>query len=282
MTLKDNNITEQAWNRLYSRLEQDGLLEAKDAPKRTILRSNQFKWVASAAVLFICAVSVLMIYNRKTTQTNLLTLNNEKSAVTLVSTLEDGSIVYLSEYTSLQYPDHFQGDKRQVYLQGDAFFDIRKNRECPFIIDTKDMVIEVLGTAFNVKSKDNIPFSLSVKHGEVKVLSKHTGQTVYVKANETVLLQSESLNKSQTVDSNQFAAYIKRMHFKDQQLGDIVRIININSDIVQLKVMPGLENKLLTVTFSNDTPYTMAQLICMAMNLHFTQEQNTIVISERK
>ena len=54
----------------------------------------------------------------------------------LVTTLEDGSVVYLAQESTLQYPEHFTTDKREVNLQGEAFFDVAKNHEQTFLIET--------------------------------------------------------------------------------------------------------------------------------------------------
>lgn len=285
MTLKetDNKITDQAWDCLYTRLEQDGLLpdEMTVTAGKGNLRATIIRWGAVAAVLCICIISVFVIRGQKTGHVNLLTMTNEKNAPTMVSTLEDGSVVYLSAQTSLEYPERFTNDRREVTLHGNAFFDISRNPDKPFIIETKQAVIEVLGTAFNVKSPDDAAFSLSVKHGEVRVTSKVNGQTVNVTAGETALFQSDNLQKVKTTDTNQFKTYLKRVHFKDQPLADVVKIINMNTDGEELKISPDLENRLLTVTFSDDTPYTMAQLICLALNLQFTQQNNIISISQK-
>jgi len=282
MTLKENNnITDQAWNILYNRLEQDGLLVDDTKSKKVSLRSSVVKWSAVAAVFCICIITVFIIRGQQSVHVDMLTLNNEENAHTMVSTLEDGSIVYLSGYTSLHYPNHFSDDKREVFLEGNAFFDISRNPDKPFVIDTKQMIIEVLGTSFNVKSMNSESFSLSVRHGEVRVTSKANGEMVNVKAGETALLHSDNLQKVSTTDVDQFRSYLKRVHFKDQRLSDVVKMINMSSDSVQLIVTPELENRLLTVTFSDDTPYTMAQLICLALNLQLTQQQNTIIISPK-
>ncbi|MDR0825494.1 MAG: FecR family protein [Prevotella sp.] len=282
MTLNenDNKITDRAWNRLYNRLEQDGLL-IDTIPEKVSVRPTIIKWSIAAAVVCICVISAFIIRGQRVVPNNMLTIQNEKDAPTLVSTLEDGSVIYLSEYTSVRYPYHFSKDKREVTLQGNAFFDISRNPDKPFIIDTKQMIIEVLGTSFNVMSKDDESFSLSVRHGEVKVTSKMDGKTVNVKDGETALFHSNDLQKIKTVDINQFKSYLKRVHFKDQRLADVVKIINANSDSIRLKIVPELEDRLLTVTFSDDTPYTMAQLICLALNLQYTQQQNTIFISQK-
>lgn len=96
--------------------------------------------------------------------------NTEQS--TLVTTLEDGSIVYMGGETSLQYPEHFSMDKREVSLQGNALFDVAGNRERPFLIETEEVRIEVLGTMFHVKSDVGSTFELSVQRGKVKVALK--------------------------------------------------------------------------------------------------------------
>lgn len=283
MTLKEkeNKITDQAWDRLYSRLEQDDLLPVNEVKVKSGLRMAVIRWSAVAAILCICIVSVFVIRGQRSGQTDMLTLSNEKGAPTIVSTLEDGSVVYLSGQTSLQYPGRFTDDKREVVLHGDAFFDISRNPDKPFIIETEKTTIEVLGTSFNVKSHNNADFSLSVRHGEVRVTSKKDGQVVNVVAGETALFRSDNLQKIKTTDTGQFKSYLKRIHFKDQRLADVVKIINMNSDAEQLRIAPELEDRLLTVTFSDDTPDTMAQLICLALNLQLTRQDDIISISKK-
>lgn len=279
---KKKTNTDQAWNLLYSRLEQDGLLPETEGSKRTFLRPATFKWAASIAVLLVSIVVASIVINNNLKERQLLSLYNEKDEATLVTTLEDGSIVYLADQTSLQYPKHFEKKKREVFLEGNAFFDVKGNRERPFVIETDLIQVEVLGTAFNVKGKDSDNFSLSVDRGEVKVTLKKTGQSIYIKAGETGLLRSDQLETVVTKDLNQFQRYTRQIQFKDERLADVVRVINKNVVGVQLEVAPNLEDRLLTVTFSNDSPYSMAQLICMALDLECVQQQDKIRISELK
>ena len=277
---EENKKIDIAWDKLYGRLEEDGLLNTESPSKRKTININSLKWVAAIAILCLSIASILVFYNREPAQQDMLTLNNEESSATLVSTLEDGSVVYLSEYASLHYPTRFADNKREVSLQGDAFFDISKNAKRPFVIDTKFATIEVLGTSFNVKSNDNTPFSLSVKTGEVRIISKKGGRPAYVAAGETAILQSEKLYTAKTTDIEEFSRYLKQIHFKDERLADVIRVINTNSESIQLKISPAIENRLLTLTFSGTDPTTMAQLICMALNLKSNQDKNTITISE--
>jgi ferric-dicitrate binding protein FerR (iron transport regulator) len=283
MTLKIRNdkATNEAWDALYLRFERDGLLpDAGAMCKRAVLRSSGLKWAAVAAVACICIVAGIVLKNINVHGDKMLTLHNEANAPTLVATLEDGSVIYLNPQTSLKYPEHFGEDKREIAIQGDAFFEIEKNSKCPFFIDTESARIEVVGTAFNVVSKDN-HFSLAVKHGEVKVTLKENGQNINVRVGESLLLQSGNWQKTTSADAGIFDAYLKRIQFKDERLADIVRVLNMNSDSVRIEVAPQLENRLLTVTLSNDSPETVSRLICLALNLQYKQTGNVISIFER-
>lgn len=154
-------------------------------------RRLYLKWGSvSAAVIagIVCFAAWWAVPEQGGDSRSLLTEENREKP-TLVKTLEDGSVVYLAQESTLKYPEHFAEDKREVNLQGEAFFDVAKKPEQAFTIETARVRVEVLGTAFNVRSNEGVPFSLSVKRGKVKVLLKQEEQTVFVEAGETVILQ---------------------------------------------------------------------------------------------
>lgn len=281
MTLKERNNrkTDQAWNRLYCRLEKDGLLATGKASRHS-LRRTAIKWTAAAILLLGLYLSA-NYFNQPdpAAHRNLLTRQNMETT-TLATTLEDGSIVYLAGNAAIHYPEHFQPDKREISLQGNALFDIAGNRKRPFLIETEDTRIEVLGTAFNVKSDGSQPFELSVQRGMVKVTLKKSNQDVFVKAGETVTLASRKLLVGPTDNPDQFAQYIRQIRFKDERLADILRIINLHTSDIRLQTIPSLEDRKLTVTFSDNTPETMAELICAALNLQASRDKNVITLHE--
>lgn len=165
-------------------------------------------------------------------------------------------------------------------MQGNALFDVVGSRSRPFLIETDLVRIEVLGTAFNVKSDELRPFELSVQRGRVKVTFKKNCQEMYVQAGETVTLRKEGFHLSMNRDDAQFSCYLKHIRFKDEPLANILRVINLHSPEMQLKVTPSLEHRKLTVAFSGESPDVMAGLIGMAMNLRCTREGNTFILSE--
>ncbi|KAA6315475.1 hypothetical protein EZS27_034069 [termite gut metagenome] len=274
-----DRITDQAWSNLHKRFEQDNLLPVEVVSRRAIMQSFTKKAVCAAVLLCLIVSVFAWLYDKNTPKTEVLTLHNGKGEPTLITTFEDGSVIYLSEQTSLEYPVRFAEDKREVFLQGNAFFEVNGNGEQPFIINTKSALIEVKGTTFNIKSPDETRFSLSVRHGEVKVTSKKDGKSVHVNAGETATLHSDVLQTLQINDFDFFDEYLTHVSFKDQSLSDIVRIINESANSIQVKVSPELGDRLITGTFSNTSPETMVELICTVLNLQPIRQQNTIYIA---
>lgn len=277
---KNKLKTDQAWEQLYTRLEQDGLLDKPTSDKQILYRTGLMKWVAVIVILCVSVITVIFLRQGRTPETALLTLHNNEASTTLITTLEDGSIVYLADNSRLSYPKHFQREKREVSLQGNALFDVSGNKARPFLIETKQARIEVLGTSFNIKSSDKNIFELAVRRGLVKVTLKKNGERTLVKAGQTVSLLSGQLQVTPTQDNEQFSNYTRRIQFKDEKLVDILHVINLEYPKTSLKTTPDLENRRLTVCFYNNSPAMVAELICAALKLKCTQENNTWIISE--
>ena len=88
-------------------------------------------------------------------------------------TLADGTIVWLNAGSRFAFPQKFEGSKREVFLDGEAYFEVAKNKEQPFIVHSNDFQIEVLGTKFNVcgYSSDNYSEALLLE-GSVNIRVK--------------------------------------------------------------------------------------------------------------
>jgi len=92
-------------------------------------------------------------------------------------TLSDGSVVWLNSGSYLIYPQEFSRKKREVYLAGEAYFEVTENTDKPFIVTTDDIEIEVLGTTFNVNSyPENKDVETVLVEGSVKVSRSDASQ----------------------------------------------------------------------------------------------------------
>ena len=279
---QNDNKTDGAWEKLYNRLENDGLLQSDDT-QFTLRRTNNYRrFYAAAAVFAACIISGLYFLNNTgSSDKEMLVLYNETNAPVLATMLEDGSVVYLAQQTSLKYPDRFDDDKREVTLQGDAFFDIKKQPERPFCIETKAAKVEVKGTSFSIKSNDNSSFLLSVREGEVNVIRKSDMQTIAVKTGEAVMFDNNNIQliKNSTI----FDDYFRHIHFKDEQLTNVASIINMHSDALKLKVDPDVETRSLTLSLPEKINVPgIAEAICLVLELQYSQQDDVIYISKKK
>lgn len=104
-------------------------------------------------------------------------------------TLSDGTKVFLNAETKLKFPTIFKGNQRVVELEGEAYFDVRKDETQPFIVKTGAMDIRVLGTSFNVRSYVNehdvtttlVEGKVAVSDGDVEKVLGPGEQAVYIK-----------------------------------------------------------------------------------------------------
>ena len=111
--------------------------------------------------------------------------------------LSDGTIVWLNAKSRLRYPEKFIGPQRSVILEGEAYFEVEKDTSRPFVVATKTMSIEVLGTHFNVNSyNDNGFSSVTLAEGRVRInqsVSLEPGQQANVDSSGTIKTESANL-----------------------------------------------------------------------------------------
>ena len=87
--------------------------------------------------------------------------------------LEDGTTVWLNAATTFKFPSHFTGKKREVYLDGEAFFNVAKDKKHPFIVKSGKHKVKVLGTRFNVCAyTEDDHITTTLKSGKVNILSE--------------------------------------------------------------------------------------------------------------
>ena len=109
--------------------------------------------------------------------------------------LYDGSLVWLNAGSELRYPNTFVENQRVVYLKGEAYFDVTKDRSHPFIVKTISSEISVLGTSFNVNARENscvttlVEGRVRMKHGIKDSVELRAGQQAWVAGTEKIRVQ---------------------------------------------------------------------------------------------
>lgn len=117
--------------------------------------------------------------------------------------LADGTKVWINADSELKYPKKFKGNRRQVYLKGEAYFSVTKNKEKPFIVKSNFMDIKVLGTEFNLSCYDNSNrVEATLFEGKIAYSTKDSKgilepgtQVVYNKTNNKTEVRSVDVSK---------------------------------------------------------------------------------------
>lgn len=107
--------------------------------------------------------------------------------------LPDGSMVWLNAASSLSFPVNFTGKQRKVSVTGEAYFEIKKNRNKPFIVQAGRQEVEVLGTEFNVNSYQPESISTSLVAGAVKVINTSSRQQVILQPGKQAVLNNQQI-----------------------------------------------------------------------------------------
>lgn len=117
-------------------------------------------------------------------------------------TLSDGTNVWLNARTKINYPAVFDKSVRHVIIDGEAYFDVAKDKKRPFIVETDKCNMEVLGTKFNVEGySDKDDFEIVLMEGSVKVASKQgIGDTLVLTPDNKASLQKDGKLKVTPVD----------------------------------------------------------------------------------
>ncbi len=158
-------------------------------------------------------------------------------------TLADGSMVWLNAESSLQFPMAFDGEKREVALTGEAYFEIKENKKQPFVVKVKDMTVQVLGTHFNVMAYNNektinttlLKGAVKVSKGNISTYLK-PGQQSSVTIDDKIRVSTADLEETMAWKNDLFV--FKSCGF-DEMMRQLARwydvIIEYKSDIPEGK-----------------------------------------------
>ncbi len=117
--------------------------------------------------------------------------------------LSDGTLVYLNAGTSIKFPVGFvTGMKREVFISGEAYFDVAEDRDHPFIVNTGSLAVEVLGTEFNVEAyEENDQQKIVLVEGSVKI-DNDRGENILMSPNQMVVSTNGTMKKSSVTASD--------------------------------------------------------------------------------
>ena len=206
----------------YSASESWKLLERRLVPPRTKrLRLFRLAGVVAASVLLCFASWFIYDYWKPVAMQTV-----SAGAAISVITLPDQTKVTLNRYSSLTYPDRFKEDRREVQLQGEAYFEVAHDTQKPFVVSTEDMSIRVLGTKFNVKAyaEDEAVYTTLVS-GSVRTNNKQSTYSTLLSPNEQcIYYPGNNRMETRKIDPQTFLGWVQgRFIFENETLEEILK-----------------------------------------------------------
>lgn len=183
--------------------------------------------------------------------------------------LPDSSTVVLNRNSKLYYPKEFAGKERKIRLDGEAFFDVKRDAKLPFIIETNDEWIQVLGTSFSVKSTpaDSVS-AVNVVSGKVLFKLKNSGKELVLIENQHGVYNKNqnTLGLGEIKDNNNLAWATNTFDFNQTELKEVLKMLEkhfqvnfetgaLNKNTLQCNFSgvyhePQLENILSAISFT--------------------------------
>lgn len=145
--------------------------------------------------------------------------------------LPDGTSVWLNANTSLQYPIAFSKKSREIRLDGEAYFEVTKDKK-PFIVKTDKYNVEVLGTTFNVEAYAGMPtFKTILYEGKVKLYDNQVKESITLSPGETAQLVEDALQVASTTDLYSYRWKDGLIYIEDRSFNAIMELFEKFYDI---------------------------------------------------
>lgn len=269
-TVPDESITLQLENGATKILKEDGSMEVLDAYGNIIGSQNGGQIVYNNNV------------KKETLVYNTLTVPYGKRFQVKLS---DGSSVHLNAGTSLKYPVKFlTGKTRQVFLKGEAYFDVAKDEKHPFVVNTDHLNVEVLGTQFNFSSyPEDIETDVVLVEGSVNLYTTSN-------KNNNVLLKpgfKGSLHKKSTktiatnaVITSIYTSWINgELVFRNITFGNILKKMerHYNVEIVNNNIQ--LSDEKFNASFRNEPIEKILEYFKITYGIDYAIDANKIIIN---
>ena len=201
-------------------------------------------------------------------------------------TLSDGSKVMLNAGSELRYPVQFvENEKnRTVFLNGEAFFEVAENKKHPFIVNTKDMDVEVLGTRFNVTSylEDYKTYTVLVE-GQVAAHNKLASQDFKIlNSNEKVFFENDQM-ETKIVNVQKYVAWVQgQLVFVEDSFKVIENKLERKYNVTIRNNYSALDEINITATFKNETIDQVLKTFQTYKSFDYTIKDGVVTITKPK
>lgn len=269
------NLNEE-WAKLNAMLIDDEEIADVSTSETSNFNYNKFLKMAAIIVIFLTA-GYFLFYLISNPSTEQLVAGN----TIVATTLSDGTEITLNNNSILKYPKIFASNIRSVSLQGDAYFDVAHDLSKPFVIVTKNIQIEVLGTSFYLNAKVEQPFvEVFVQSGKVALIGNNKEKLLLTAGEKGAFNKSSGqLTKEENQDLNFISWKTGKLVFENESLVNVVDKINQTYHSNIAIDNPYIYQCLLTATFEDQPLEIILEVLVETFDLAIEQEDGKILIS---
>ncbi len=271
---------DSAWEKLKQRIlkEKAEIIPVKEPVRISMVKTYLYRSLQIAASILII-IGVSYGINRVFIESGSADKTIVKSGMsnTSIVLLPDGSKVHLNSRTTIKYPGDYGTDSRNIYLQGEAYFEVVKNQNKPFIVNTNKAEVEVLGTSFSINteiSKNKV--EVFVESGNVQLSQKsNSDNNILIESGYIGVLSDNNLTKSKNNDVNYLAWKTRYLMFRETKLEIVAeKLESVYNTNIQFDNQAIADCKL-TATFDNASLDTILKVIEGSFNLQIDNITNT-------
>lgn len=233
------------------------------SPKKKTFSLSVLLRVAAAFILLIgiSGIWFLLQHNNRQTMVEISAAYGETKQVTL----PDQTEVWLNAGSSLEYPSEFNQKLRSVRLAGEAFFSVTKDQSKPFVVETKDLTVKVLGTEFNLKAyADEHQTVATLQEGKIEVQTTKCQKQKLVPNEQLVYNNETSTLKVGKINPEDISVWKNgNLRFSEATLGEILQTLERRFNIsFGLDKSIDLSTEKYTIKFEREeTPEQILQVL---------------------
>ena len=214
-TIEENIDVQKDFQALHNRIQQ----HAEGGTITRNMNTRRFWLGIAASVVLLITAGYFLFSSPKVEDTLVEWVEITTTTTTKTITLSDKSIVHLNKNSSLRYPNAFKANERIVELKGEAFFEVQRNPEQAFIVNSLRSTTTVLGTSFNVSDYPGTSnATLFVASGKVRFTNKKGNSLILRKQEGASINTNNELVKNENASPNSIGWYTQRLLFKQTPL----------------------------------------------------------------
>ncbi len=270
-----------AWNTICVKIKQHSKLR---------LLRPAIKVAAAIAIAYLLGGLTLYFIQSKPDQN--MTSHKEVSVKVPLGSktgirLSDGTEVWLNSGSEIRYPAIFDHSRREIYLKGEAYFEVEKNKGIPFFVYTDEIEIKVLGTRFNVKSyPDDDLTEATLVEGSIMISKKGSEEALQLKPNEKASLEKDAAGQpdgsfviTKNIDPELYTSWKnEKLIFKREKFGALAvkleRWYNVQISVEN----KGLSEEKFTGAFENESLEQVLEAMKISVPFSYEINKNKITI----